>query len=77
MGLTASCRQATLLLEQHALHPLGTGDRLRLWMHQRICSACRTYARQSAVIDRLLRERMAPATDTTALEERVLARLPR
>ena len=76
MGLSAHCRKATELIEERDLHPLGTADRLRLWMHLRICDACRAYARQSAVLDVLLQQRQHTPADTRNLEQRILDRLP-
>jgi predicted anti-sigma-YlaC factor YlaD len=76
MALSAHCRKATELIEERDLHPLGTVGRLRLWMHLRICDACRAYARQSAVLDVLLQHRQHAPTDTQALQQRILDRLP-
>lgn len=55
--LMLSCRKATALTERKHAEPLSTSDRMRLWMHLGACAACTAYAKQSAVIDRLLVER--------------------
>jgi hypothetical protein len=44
--LLIPCRHAHELLSQRLDEPLGTGDRLRLWMHLRICAACARVEKQ-------------------------------
>ena len=41
-----SCRHAHELLSARMDQPLGTGDRLRLWLHLRICAMCARIERQ-------------------------------
>jgi hypothetical protein len=40
------CRHAHQLLSERMDRPLGTGDRLRLWLHLRICHMCARIERQ-------------------------------
>ena len=73
--LRTSCQQATALMEKRDVADLGLGERAGLWLHMRICKACRAYEEQSQALDRVLERRLQPALDTTALEERILADL--
>ncbi len=71
--LRTSCQKATELIERRELRPLKGPERLGLWIHLRICKACRTYEAQSAVIDRLLEKRpYEGGTSVAELEERIL-----
>ncbi len=74
--LKLSCHKATALMEIRDVRPLGAAERLGLWMHLRICDSCRTYEKQSRIIDGLLLRR-APFTnvDSSALEARILTRI--
>jgi hypothetical protein len=38
--LIISCRHAHELLSERMDKPLATGDRLKLWLHLRICDMC-------------------------------------
>jgi anti-sigma factor ChrR (cupin superfamily) len=73
--LKVSCHKATVLIERRDLKPLSSAERVGLWMHLRICDACKTYEVQSQAIDRLLEKRTANTDDSAALEERILAHL--
>ena len=44
--LLIPCRNAHELLSRRMDEPLGGGDRLRLWLHLRICDACSRVDRQ-------------------------------
>jgi hypothetical protein len=71
--LRTSCQKATELIERRELRPLNGTERLGLWLHLRVCKACRTYQAQSAVIDRLLEKRPHDReTSVIELEERIL-----
>lgn len=72
--LLHSCEKATMLAESAEVHPLGTKDKLRLWMHMRICGGCRTFEQQSKALDTYLKNRVAPEMDTTELQQRILNR---
>lgn len=69
-----SCRKATELMERRSLAPLSLGGRTRLWLHLRICEACRVAQDQQRLIEHLLEQRdlAMPLPDSRALEERVL-----
>jgi hypothetical protein len=71
--LLLSCRKATLLLERRTMAPLNAQERMQLWMHTRICSGCRAFAAQNAMIDKLAEARDAkPDIDPDPLKERIL-----
>ncbi len=72
-----SCQKATELMERREFRALGVGERVGLWFHMRICTACKAYEHQSEMLDRLLNERLAKAEDTNVLEERILRELQR
>ncbi|MBL7938760.1 MAG: hypothetical protein JNL43_05320 [Flavobacteriales bacterium] len=73
--LELSCQKASALVERRDLKPLSGIERVGLWMHLRICGACRAYVRQSETIDRLLEERPQAGIDSTALEHRIISEL--
>ena len=71
--LLLSCRKATLLMERRTMAPLNSQEQMQLWMHTRICSGCRAFAEQNALIDKLAEERSLPADlDAAPLKERIL-----
>ncbi|MEO8734570.1 MAG: hypothetical protein ABI373_09590 [Flavobacteriales bacterium] len=75
--LLLSCRKATLLMEHRSMVPLNATERMQLWMHTRICTACRVFAAQSALIDTLAEDRGAHGDiDHSSLEERILKNIP-
>ena len=53
--LVIACRHAHELLSQRMDRPLHTGDRLRLWLHLRICEACAKIERQMDFMRRAMR----------------------
>lgn len=73
--LKLSCQKATVLIERRDLGPLTPMEQVGLWMHMRICAACRTYVQQSGAIDRLLEKRPQPAIDSSELEHRIISGL--
>ena len=50
-----SCRHAHELLSARMDKPLGAGDRLRLWLHLRICDMCARVERQMDFMRRAMR----------------------
>lgn len=73
--LKLSCQKATVLIERRDLKPLTPVERAGLWMHMRICYACKTYMQQSEAIDRLLEKRPQPAIDSSSFEDRIISGL--
>jgi hypothetical protein len=45
-GLLIPCRHAHELLSERMDHRLAAGDRLRLWLHLKICGMCSRVAQQ-------------------------------
>lgn len=72
-SLMLSCRKATELMERASLQPLPMGERLRLWMHVKVCHSCHTFQKQGHLIDALLKDRSAPPSDASGTEERIMA----
>lgn len=72
--LLHSCDKATLLAERAGHNPLGPMESFRLWVHMRICGGCRTFEKQSKILDDCLQKRVAAETDTTELQQRILSR---
>jgi hypothetical protein len=70
--LMLSCRKATQLMEQRSMAPLGTMDRMQLWMHLRVCDGCRAYQKQNTIIDRMMEQRKGDDQECVVLEERIL-----
>lgn len=75
--LRLSCDKATALMERRDLMPLSIGERTGLWLHRRICNACRAYEAQSQAIDQLLEKRNAALPNTSKLEARILSEFER
>lgn len=59
-----SCREVTRLLSEQQERPLRTGERVSLWMHTRICGACRNFARQLPLLRDAMRRFAAGAGET-------------
>lgn len=53
--LMIRCRHAHELLSARMDKPLGAGDRLRLWLHLRICDMCARVERQMDFMRRAMR----------------------
>ena len=53
--LLIPCRHAHELLSERMDRPLPTGDRLRLWLHLRICDMCARIERQMDFMRRAMR----------------------
>jgi len=71
--LKISCLKATELIERRDLRPLHLPERLGLWLHLRVCAACRAYEVQSRIIDTLLQHRERTSDiDTQILEQRII-----
>lgn len=83
MSSIFSCREAARLASEALEHPLPARQRVALRVHTMMCSACRSYARQITLIDRIFRlraQRGDPTIPTragldAAARERILTRL--
>ncbi len=73
-----SCVKATELMELKEEAPLSFIQNMQLKMHVALCSGCRNYMKQSALIDKLLDKDNSsiPLTgDTTDLEASIIDKL--
>ncbi len=73
-----SCMKATELMELKKGTPLSFIKNMQLRLHVALCSGCRNYMKQSALIDKLLDKdnSSTPLTeDTSKLEASIIARL--
>lgn len=70
-----SCRKATELVEKKRHGDVGNMEGVQLTMHLSMCRNCRNYAKQTAVIDRLLRRTSTSIMDTSLLEDRIIIQL--
>ncbi|MEO8405417.1 MAG: hypothetical protein ABI480_12505 [Chitinophagaceae bacterium] len=46
-----NCKKATLLIEKKQMTPLTLGEKMELKLHLAGCSVCRTFERQSILIN--------------------------
>ena len=53
--LMIPCRHAHELLSQRMDEPLSSSDRLRLWMHLRLCDACSRVEKQMDFLRQAMR----------------------
>ena len=52
--LMLSCRKATELIEKKIGFSLNSRERMQLFLHTSMCSACRSYEKQSKSLDQIL-----------------------
>lgn len=63
-----SCKEATRLTEQKLFEgKLSKVKELQLFMHLKMCDACKRYAQQSAVVEKAFRERLENTGDEAVL----------
>ena len=68
--LMLSCYKATELMERKSIGDLRAIDRSRLYVHTRMCNACKLYEKQSWFLDTVLRRGlMEPDEDSKAEKE--------
>jgi len=74
--LMLSCLKATELMERKQLRPLSFMENMQLHLHTTVCSGCRNYLKQTALINKLLDKNFnsLKETDTTTLEEKILSK---
>ena len=54
--ITYNCRKATYLIEKKLIDRISFGETLELKIHLAGCSVCRIFEKQSAVINRMVKE---------------------
>jgi hypothetical protein len=76
-AMMLSCVKATELMEEKELIPLPFMKRMQLKMHVAMCSGCRNYMKQTALINKLLSKtfNVASAVDTTELEKTIVSKI--
>ena len=76
-----SCPKATLLMEKRTVQPLGVVDTFRLNWHRSICETCRTFEKQSLLLEQLLDKHIhsldqdPPIIENKPLQERIISSL--
>ena len=72
-----SCVRATELMEQKQLMQLTFVQKMQLQMHTAVCSGCRNYQKQTALINELLNKTFNSIlqADTTPLEEKIISNI--
>ncbi len=70
-----SCRKATELVEKRRHCGLESMERIKLKMHLSVCRNCSNYAKQTALIDRLMNRTSTTSIDTSLLEDTIISRL--
>jgi len=72
-----SCVKATELMERKELVPLNLVQKMQLKMHVAMCSGCRNYMKQTALINKLLNKHFnaSSSIDTTDLENAIISKI--
>ena len=79
--LLLSCRTATALMEKKHREKISLLENIQLAMHVTLCSACRNYQKQSALLEEFLRKNRLPPEvkdiekQTEALQQKILVEL--
>ncbi len=70
-----NCRKATYLIEKKQLTKITVRERLELKIHLAGCSVCKTFERQSIIINRMVKEVLGKGNIEFSLEEDYKVRL--
>lgn len=62
--LMLACHKATWLMEIKTIIELDAFARFQLFMHTRVCDACRLYQKQSEFLENILRKQSGEPVDT-------------
>lgn len=54
-----SCKKASEMVEKRNLFGLSFIERIKLKMHLSVCNACKSYEKQSHLIDKVISEKQA------------------
>ncbi len=79
--LMLSCQAATELMEKKHQGELSFKQRMHLFFHTAMCSACRQYEKQSLFLEHLFKVKeetppvLKPEPETKNLEEKILLKL--
>lgn len=76
-AIMLSCIKATELMERKELIPLSLMQKMQLKMHVAMCSGCRNYMKQTALVNKLLNKTFsAPSVvDSTELERVIISKI--
>lgn len=58
--LMYSCRKATELLDKKCFERLNSLEQIKLFMHTRMCDACKAYEKQTTLVHKALRREINP-----------------
>lgn len=64
-----NCRQYTRLLHKSSIQPLNLFEKALMKIHYNLCILCRTYTRESEVIDEAIKEIMLEEENAFTEEE--------
>jgi len=74
-----SCQRATELIEKKYVAELSLIEEVKLKMHLGICGACKKYSKQSALIEKIVKEIAArdgeSVNDILFLQERIIRKI--
>lgn len=59
-----SCKRATELIEKQHVEPLTSKESMQLQIHSAMCSACKSYKKQSAVLDETIAKMVKPESES-------------
>ena len=82
--LMLSCIKSTELMEKESIVGLSRKEKLQLRLHTSMCDGCRAYQKQSALIDKLLKNKLGSEfteivteIENNPLKDRILLNLPK
>ena len=75
-----SCKKATEMVEKKSVVGLSFSESLKLKLHMFICKACKTYQKQSELIDAFItdktkQEEQAPLIENNKLKSSIISKL--
>ena len=75
-----SCKKATEMVEKKSVVGLSFSENLKLKLHMSICKACKTYQKQSELIDTFIadktkQEEQAPLIENNELKSSIISKL--
>lgn len=75
-----SCKKATEMVEKKSVVGLSFSESLKLKLHLSICKACKTYQKQSELIDAFItdktnQEEYAPLIENNELKSSIISKL--
>ncbi len=68
--LMLSCHKATELIEKKTVFSLSPAEKVQLYLHTRVCDACRNYQKQSELLDVVLEQELKALHEENISEDR-------